>query len=87
MISNYLTSKRKATNVSDNAGKNEVGRPEPKMSKKITSLIRFSREKTPNRIKELEKNNSKSITHILLKVGVVVMNYFVRKNILFHLVC
>lgn len=55
MISNYLTSKRKATNVSDNAGNNEVGRPEPKMSKKITSLIRFSREKTPNRIKDMEK--------------------------------
>ena len=34
MISNYLPSKRKATNEKNNASKKVVGPPEPKMSKK-----------------------------------------------------
>ena len=57
MISNYFTSKRKATNLSDNASKNKVGLSEPKRSTKITSLTRFSIEETPNRIKNMENKN------------------------------
>ena len=57
MISNYFTSKRKATNLSDNASKNKVGASEPKRSTKITSLTRFSKEETPNRIKNMENKN------------------------------
>ena len=57
MISNYFTSKRKATNLSDNASKNKVGLSELKRSTKITSLTRFSIEETPNRIKNMENKN------------------------------
>ena len=57
MISNYFTSKRKATNLSDNASQNKVGLSEPKRSTKITSLTRFSKEETPNKIKNMENKN------------------------------
>ena len=50
MISKCFTSKRKPINESVHASKNKVGKPEPKISKKRTSLIEFSKEETPHRI-------------------------------------
>ena len=56
MFGNYFTSKRKATTESNSASKNKVtiGSPESKIFKKRKSLTGFSKEETPNRIKNME---------------------------------
>ena len=57
MISNYFTSKRKTTNKSVNASKNEVkvGPLKHEVYRKWTYLTAFSKEETPKRVENMEK--------------------------------
>ena len=86
MIRNYSTSKRKATNESDNVSKTEVGPPEPKMSKKRTSLPQFSKEETPNIIKSMDKykpsGDWRKITEIKTNYTYITKNWWYNDELL-----
>ena len=81
MINNCFTSKKKATNESDNASKNEVNvePPEPTKSRKRRSLAGFSKEETPSRIKNIKRYNPSVDWRIITQIKI---NYtYITKNL------